>query len=83
MWYGKPRRVTLNEDLTRYHDHLRPGVRGTLVPGFKTTIYGRQDRFGAVRFDCCGDTRDIVLSGLTFDPEPEDQEIWAEEGGRS
>lgn len=66
MWHGKPRKVTLNEDLTRYHGHLRPGVTGTLVPGVKTTIYGWQDRFGAVRFDCCGVTMDILLSNLTL-----------------
>ena len=40
MWYGKPRRVTLNEDITRYHRHLRPGVAGTLVPGVNSSDHG-------------------------------------------
>lgn len=66
MWHGKATPITLNADLTRYHRHLVPGVTGTLVPFHKTTVWGNQDRFGAVRFDCCGATLDIVLSNLTI-----------------
>jgi hypothetical protein len=69
MWHGKAERVVLNANLTRYHRHLTPGTTGVLVPNVKTTMYGWQDRFGAVRFDCCGATLDIVLSNLTIDPK--------------
>lgn len=66
MWYGERVPVTLNVDLTRYHSHLKPGMAGTLVPNLKCSMYGWQDRFGAVEFDCCGTTMDIVLSNLTI-----------------
>lgn len=65
MWHGERTPVTLNVDLTRYHHHLEPGVTGHLIPGLKTTMWGSSDRFGAVRFDCCGATLDIVLQNLT------------------
>jgi hypothetical protein len=71
MWNGEKKKVRLNVDLTRYHRHLVPGVTGTVIPDLKCSMWGSQDRFGAVRFDCCGVTMDIVLANLTFDPAPE------------
>ena len=68
MWFGKPARVTLNVDLTQYHGHLTPGVTGTLIPDLKCSMWGSYDRFGAVRFDCCGATLDILLGNLTIEP---------------
>jgi hypothetical protein len=32
-----------------------------------TTKYGTNPRFGAVRFDCCGHTLDIVLANLDLE----------------
>lgn len=66
-WHGKPTRCTLQVPLTKYHPHLVPGVQGTLVPHQKTTEWGWSDRFGAVKFDCCGHTLDIVLANLVIE----------------
>ncbi len=65
-WDGPETRVILNADLTRYHSHLRPGATGTLLPRVQVGPFGGQDRFGAVRFDCCGATLDVLLAGLTI-----------------
>jgi hypothetical protein len=65
-WMGRAAPVTLNTDLTRYHDHLVPGTTGTVLPAIKTSVWGSQDRFGAVRFDCCGHLMDVVLGNLTI-----------------
>lgn len=67
MWYGERKRVTLKDDLTRYHAHLRPGTQGMLLPGVKASIWGSEDRFAAVRFDCCGHTLDVLLRGLEIE----------------
>lgn len=66
-WHSKPTRCTLQVDLTRYHPHLVPGVHGTLVPEVMTTRWGPDNRFGAVKFDCCGHTLDIVLANLDIE----------------
>ncbi len=58
-------RVRLDVDLARYHEHLKPGIEGTSVPGVKTTVWGYQDRFWAVRYDCCGRVMDTLTSSLT------------------
>jgi len=71
MWCGPSRKVKLDVDLTKYHGHLVPGVTGTMIPDRKCSMWGSQDRFGAVRFDCCGITMDIVIRNLTFDPVPD------------
>jgi hypothetical protein len=60
-------RVRLNIDLTRYHRHLVPGIEGTSVPGLKTTDWGYQDRFWAIRWDCCGHTMDTLLDSITIE----------------
>lgn len=66
-WNGPPTRCTLQTDLTRYHQHLVVGSQGVLVPEIKTTSWGSLDRFGAVKFDCCGHTLDIVLANLDIE----------------
>jgi hypothetical protein len=59
-------RVQLDVDLTRYHQHLLPGAQGVSVPDVKTTVWGYQDRFWAVRYDCCGHTMDTLTKSLTL-----------------
>jgi hypothetical protein len=66
---GNPTRVQLTADLTRYHNHLVPGVMGTTIPNVKVGIWGSQDRFVAVRFDCCGETLDILWNSLKVNEE--------------
>jgi hypothetical protein len=58
-------RVRLDVDLTRFHPHLVPGIEGTSVPGMITTEWGYQDRFWAIKYDCCGHTMDTLLTSLT------------------
>lgn len=69
-WNGEPTRCTLQTDLTRYHSHLVHGSKGVLVPKVKTTNWGSSERFGAVKFDCCGHTLDIVLDNLDIEGAP-------------
>lgn len=64
MYYGESKRVVLKYDLTDYHPHLKPGTAGMLLQGVKCSTWGSNDTFGAVKFDCCGHTRDIVLKSL-------------------
>jgi len=66
-WHGKETRCTLLVNLVRYHTHLVLGAQGTLVPEIMTTSWGSSPRFGAVRFDCCGHTLDIVLANLDIE----------------
>lgn len=49
---GEPHRVKLIVDLTRYDKRLTEGQLGTTMPGVKLSIWGSEDRFVAVRFDC-------------------------------
>src|SRR5581483_1664537 len=72
MWFGDEKRVTLKDDLTRYHPHLRVGVRGTLLSGVKVGEWGSLDHFGAVKFDCCGTTLDVVPRGLDIEGKAEE-----------
>lgn len=58
-------RVRLDTNLTAYHPHLTPGTEGVSVPDVRTTEWGYQDRFWAVRYDCCGHVMDTVLDSLT------------------
>jgi len=67
MWMGPPVRITLREDLTRYDSRLTPGATGVLVPYWVTGAWGKNFRFGAVRFDNGGPTIDMVLDNLEFD----------------
>lgn len=66
FFYKRPVRVRLNDDLRRYHAHLVPGSEGSMLPGAKVDMWGSQDRFGAVRFDCCGAMLDVLLTGVTI-----------------
>ncbi|HEX4422900.1 MAG TPA: hypothetical protein VH165_33520 [Kofleriaceae bacterium] len=79
MWLGEPRRVTLKTDLTRYHDHLVPGVTGQLVPELQVGVWGALERFVAVRFDCCGTTMDILLESLEIEEPAQAQQRAAQE----
>lgn len=77
MWFGDSKKVTLREDLTRYHPHLVVGTTGVLLPNVKVGLYGSEDRFGAVRFDCCGARLDILLRSLDIEgAEAEAAERW-------
>lgn len=67
MWMGSAVRAKLNVDLSRYHEHLQAGSMGTLLPFVKVDAWGSEDRFGAVRFDCCGATLDILLASLEIE----------------
>lgn len=69
MWMGPPVRITLREDLTRYDSRLVPGATGVLVPYWVTGAWGKNFRFGAVRFDNGGPTIDMVLDNLEFDQD--------------
>lgn len=66
FYYSRSLRVRLSHDLRQYHDHLAPGSEGTLIPGAKCGMWGSEDRFGAVRFDCCGVMLDVLLEGVTI-----------------
>lgn len=79
MWMADPQRVRLLKDLTKYHEHLVPGVEGIMVPNVKTTPYGNFDRFGAVKFDCCGHLIDILLTNLEFIFTPEERNEFVED----
>jgi hypothetical protein len=63
MEYGNSRRVKLTCDLTKYDSRLTVGQEGKTIPHTKLSIWGSQDRFVAVDFDC-GAKLDILLSGL-------------------
>ncbi|MEA3198757.1 MAG: hypothetical protein QOE90_185 [Thermoplasmata archaeon] len=67
MWRGEKKRITLKDDLTRYHSHLKPGVRGWLLPNVRVGEWGGFDHFGAVEFDCCSARLDVVLRGLDIE----------------
>ena len=63
-WIGPPTRVKLTVNLTRYHEHLIPGVEGITLPRVKMSDWGWQDRFSAIQFDCCGKAIDVLESGF-------------------
>jgi len=50
---GKPVRVKLIKDLTRYDKRLTAGQLGTTIPNVKLSFWGNMDTFVAVEFDCC------------------------------
>jgi hypothetical protein len=62
-WFGEAYRVRLHVDLTRYHEHLSPGVEGVMVPGKICHPRGGSKLFVAVQFDCCGHTLDVLNNG--------------------
>lgn len=64
-------RVVLLVDLTHYHDHLVRGATGAVVGDVPSGRYFSPAK--RVRFDCCGDTRDIIQNSMwvgTFPPPP-------------
>lgn len=65
---GDPTRVRLTTDLRRYHMHLASGTTGMTIPDYKVGVWGTQDRFVAVKFDCCGATLDILWGSLDVLP---------------
>lgn len=60
---GKPIRVKLKVDLTRYDNRCKVDSLGYTIPDLKLSIWGSQDRFVAVRFDS-GAQLDVLWSGL-------------------
>jgi len=48
---GKPVRVKLTADLTRYDPRCKKGELGWTIPNVKLSIYGSMDSVTAVRFD--------------------------------
>ena len=60
---GKPIRVKLIEDLTRYDLRCKVGELGWTIPDTKLSIWGSYDRFVAVRFDN-GAKLDVLWKGL-------------------
>lgn len=70
MYFGEDTRVRLNYDLTGYHKHLVVGSMGTLRKDGKASMWGSQDRFGMVQFDCCGHCIDVLFKSLDFIESP-------------
>jgi len=60
---GKPVRVKLLDDLTRYDPRLKVGEMGWTIPYAKLSEWGYQDRFVAVKFDN-GARLDVLYEGL-------------------
>ena len=61
---GERQRVRLNVDLTRYDARLVVGSMGWTLPDVKLSMWGSQDRFVAVKFDC-GASLDILYKSLS------------------
>jgi len=62
---GKPQRVKLKEDLTRYGEGLVKGIKGVTIPNVNFSIWGKTDRFVAVKFDN-GLKLDVLYKHLDF-----------------
>lgn len=60
---GKPIRVKLKVDLTKYDSRCEVGQEGITIPNYKCGTYGSFDHFVAIRFDN-GAILDIAYSGL-------------------
>jgi len=60
---GKPMRVKLRADLTKYDKRCKSGELGWTMPNAKLTVWGSQDRFVAVQFDN-GAKLDTLWKGL-------------------
>jgi len=60
---GKPIRVRLLDDLTRYDKRCKRGELGWTIPNRQLSVWGTQDRFVAVLFDN-GAELDVLWSGL-------------------
>jgi len=62
---GKPRKVKLTVDLTKYDSRCVEGSTGTTIPNYRVGIWGDWDTFVAVRFDN-GAVLDILYKSLEF-----------------
>jgi hypothetical protein len=62
---GKPRKVKLKVDLTKYDSRCVVDSTGKTIPNYKVGIWGGSDRFVAVRFDN-GAVMDVVYNSLEF-----------------
>jgi hypothetical protein len=71
---GKPIRIKLNTDLTRYDQRLTNGQEGLTIPGKKFDCFGSLDTFVAVKFDC-GAALDILWTSLEIIDAEELQRI--------
>ena len=60
---GKPLRVKLKTDLTKYDNRCKIGSLGYTIPDIKLSIWGSQDRFVAVKFDN-GAKLDVLIDSL-------------------
>lgn len=60
---GKPLRVKLKVDLTKYDSRCKISSRGYTLPDVKLSIWGFQDRFVAVEFDN-GSKLDVLWDSL-------------------
>jgi hypothetical protein len=62
---GKPKKVKLKVDLTRYDSRCIEGSSGKTIPNYKVGMWGSWDTFVAVRFDN-GAVLDIAYKSLEF-----------------
>jgi hypothetical protein len=62
---GKPKRVKLNVDLTKYDSRCTLGSEGYTMPNVKLGLYGSFDHFMAVKFDN-GAKLDIAINSMEF-----------------
>lgn len=60
---GKPIRVKLKVDLTKYDSRCKEGVEGVTIPNYKCGMYGSFDHFVAIRFDS-GAVLDVAYNSL-------------------
>jgi len=60
---GKPKRIKLKVDLTRYDSRCKIEEQGWTIPNIKLSDWGYQDRFVAVEFDN-GAKLDVLWKGL-------------------
>jgi len=62
---GKPKKVKLIVDLTKYDSRCVEGSTGTTIPNHRVSFWGDWDTFVAVRFDN-GAVLDILYKSLEF-----------------
>jgi hypothetical protein len=60
---GKPQKVKLKVDLTKYDSRCVAGSTGKTIPNVKLSIWGGYDRFVAVKFDN-GASMDVSYNSL-------------------
>ena len=65
---GKPVKVKLITDLTKYDSRCTSGQEGMTLPNVKLSMWGEWDTFVAVQFDN-GARMDIAINSLAFPEE--------------